>query len=155
MKDSSLVCRLKKSLYGLKYALRAWYAKMESYLLSQNFVCYKSDPNVYMLRMVDSLLLLVLYFDDLLITGCSTSMIVAVKGILHDNFLMMDMGPLHFFLGLEISQDASGIKLSQAKYARDLLERFHMKHCKSDPTPFLSGVKLEDGEETPLVDNTL
>jgi hypothetical protein len=44
-------------------------------------------------------------------------MIVAVKRILHDRFLMMDMGLLHFFLGLEISQDASGIKLSQAKYA--------------------------------------
>jgi hypothetical protein len=120
-----------------------------------NFVHCKSDPNVYMLRMVDSLLLLVMYVDDLLIIGCSTSTIVVVKRILHDRFLMKDMGPLHFFLGLEISQDASGIKLSQAKYARDLLERFHMTDCKSAPTPFLSGVKLEDGGETPLVDNTL
>jgi hypothetical protein len=128
---------------------------MDSYLLSQNFVCCKSDLNVYMLRMTDSLLLLVLYVDDLLITGCSTSTIVAVKRILHDRFLMTDMGPLHFFLGLEISQDASGIKLSQAKYARDLLEIFHMTDCKSAPTPFLSRVKLEDGGETPLVDNTL
>jgi hypothetical protein len=145
MQDSSLVCRLKKSLYGLKQALRAWYAKMDSYLLSQNFVCCKSYSNVYMLRTTDSLLLLVMYVDDLLITSCSTSAIVAVKRILHDRFLMMDMGPLHFFLGLEISQDASGIKLSQAKYARDLLERFHMTDCKSAPTPFLSGVKLEDG----------
>jgi hypothetical protein len=124
-------------------------------LLSQNFVCFKSDPNVYMLRMTNSLLRLVLYVDDLLITGCSTSMIAAVKRILHDRFLMMNMGPLHFFLGLEISQDASGIKLSQAKYARDLLERFHMTDYKSAPNPFLSGVKLEDGGETPLVDTTL
>jgi hypothetical protein len=108
-----------------------------------------------MLRTTDSLLLLVLYVDDLLITGCSTSAIAAVKRILHDRFLMMDMGPLHFFCGLEISQDASGIKLSQAKYARDLLERFHMTDYKSAPTPFLLGVKLEDGGETPLVDNTL
>jgi hypothetical protein len=91
-----------------------------------------------MLRMTDSLLLLVLYVDDLLITGFSTSMITAIKRILHDRFLMMDMGPLHFFLGLEIIQDASSIKLSQAKYARDLLERFHMTDCKSSPTPFLS-----------------
>jgi hypothetical protein len=128
---------------------------MDSYLLSQNFVRCKSNPNVYMLRMVDSLLLLVMYVDDLLIIGCSTSTIAIVKRILHDRFLMMDMGPLHFFLGLEISQYASGIKLSQAKYARDLLERFHMTDCKSTPTPFLSGIKLEDGRETPLVDSTL
>jgi hypothetical protein len=108
-----------------------------------------------MLKTVDSLLLLVLYVDDLLITRCSTSTIAAVKRILHDRFFMMDMGLLYFFLGLEISQDALGIKLSQAKYARDLLEIFHMTDCKSAPTPFLSGVKLEDGGETPLVDNTL
>jgi hypothetical protein len=138
MQDLSLVYRLKKSLYGLKQALRAWYAKIDSYLLSQNFVCCKSDPNVYILRTVDSILLLVLYVDDFMITNCSTSMIVAVKRILHDRFLMTDMGPLHFFLGLEISQDSSGIKMSQAKYARDLLERFHMTDYKYSPTPFLS-----------------
>jgi hypothetical protein len=155
MQDSSLVCRLKKSLYGLKQAPRAWYAKMDSYLLSHNFVRCKLDLNVYMLRTIDSLLLLVLYVDDLLITGCSTSSIATVKRILHDRFFMKDMGLLHFFLGLEISQDASGIKLSQAKYARDLLEIFQMTDCKSAPTPFLSGVKIEDGRETPLVDITL
>jgi hypothetical protein len=115
---------------------------MDSYLFSQNFVLCKSDPNVYMLRTVDSLLLLVLYVDDLLITGCSTSVIVVVKRILHDMFLMMDMGPLHLFLELDISQDASVIKLYQAKYARDLLERFHMKNCKSALTPLILGVKL-------------
>jgi hypothetical protein len=64
------------------------------------FVRCKSDLNVYMLRTTDSLILIVLYVDDLLITNCSTSTIVAVKRILHDRFLMMDMGPLHFYLGL-------------------------------------------------------
>jgi hypothetical protein len=65
-----------------------------------------------MLRTSDSLLILVLYVDDLLIIGSLASTIVVVKDILHDRFSMMDMGPLHYFLGLEISQDASGIKLS-------------------------------------------
>eukprot|EP00253_Pinus_taeda_P016828 PITA_16828 len=155
IQDSSLVCRLKKSLYGLKQAPRAWYAKMDSFLLSQNFERCKSDPNVYMLRTHDSLLILVLYVDDLLITGSSASAIATVKRALHDRFLMTDMGPLHFFFGLEISQDATGIKLSQAKYARDLLEIFRMADCKPAPTPFLFGVRLEDGGDTPLVDSTL
>ena len=94
MKDSCLVCRLKKSFYGLKKALREWYAKMDSYLLSQNFVHCNLDLNVYMLRMDDSLLLLVIYVDDLFITDFSTSAIVAVKRILHDRLFMKDMGPL-------------------------------------------------------------
>eukprot|EP00253_Pinus_taeda_P022112 PITA_22112 len=113
IQDSSLVCRLKKSLYGLKQASRAWTR--------------------------DSLLILVLYVNDLLITGSSTSAIAIIKKTLHDRFLMTDMGPLHLFLGLEISQDATGIKPSQDKYARDLLERFHMTDCKPALTPFLSG----------------
>jgi hypothetical protein len=108
-----------------------------------------------MLKTIDSLLLLVMYVDDLLITGCSTSVIAAVKRILHDRLLMKDMGLIHFFLGLEISHDALGIKLSQAKYAQDRLERFHMTYCKSSLIPFLSGVKLEDGGETLLVEGTL
>eukprot|EP00253_Pinus_taeda_P009225 PITA_09225 len=146
IQDSSLVCRLKKSLYGLKQAPRAWYAKMDSFLLSQNFERCKFDLNVYMLRTHDSLLILVLYVDDLLITGSSASTIAIVKRALHDRFLMTDMGPLHVFLGLEISEDATGIKLFQTKYAQDLLERFHMTDCKQAPTPFLSGVCLEDGD---------
>jgi hypothetical protein len=60
MQDSSLIYQLKKSLYGLKKAPREWYAKMDSYMLSQNFLRFQSDPNVYMLRMDDSLLLLLL-----------------------------------------------------------------------------------------------
>jgi hypothetical protein len=94
---------MKKSLYGLKHALREWYAKMDSYLLSHKFVHCKSDPNVYMLRTDDSLLLLFLYVDDLSITSCLTLVIDSIKRILHDRFLMMDMSPLLLFLGLEIN----------------------------------------------------
>eukprot|EP00253_Pinus_taeda_P030106 PITA_30106 len=123
--DSSLVCRPKKSLYYLKQAPGAWYAKMDSFLLSQNFERGKYDPNVYMLRTHDSLLILVSYVDDLLITRSSAATIATVKRALHYRFLMKDMGPLHFFLGLEISQDATGIKLSEAKYAQDLTASQH------------------------------
>eukprot|EP00253_Pinus_taeda_P030719 PITA_30719 len=153
IQDSSLVCRLKKSLYGLKQAPRAWYAKMDSFLLSQNFERCKFDPNVYLFMTHDSLLVLVLYVDDLLITSSSASAIATVKRALHDRFLMTDMGPLHFFLGLEISQDATGIKLSQAKYARDLLERFRITDYKAASTHFLSGVRLKDGDSYWAGDN--
>jgi hypothetical protein len=155
IQNSSLVCILKKSLYGLKQAPRAWYDNMDSYLLSHDFVRCKYYCNVYKLRTTNSLMILVLYVDDLLIIGSSTLAIIVFKYILHDNFSMTDMGPLHLFLGLEISQDASFIKLSQAEYVRDFLDIFHMTDGKSAPTPFLSRIGLEDGMDTPLVDSTL
>jgi hypothetical protein len=70
--------------------------------MPHKFVHCKLDPNVYMLRTTDSLLLLVLYVDDSLITSCSTSTIYVVKRIMHDRFLMRDMVSLHLFLGLDI-----------------------------------------------------
>jgi hypothetical protein len=123
-----LVCRLNKSLYGLRQASRAWYDKMDSYPLSENFVHCNLDPNVYMLRMTNSLLILVMYVDDFLITSYLTSMISAIKRILHDKFLMMEMGSLHLLLKIQVNQDASGIKLFQAKYAQHLLNIFHMTY---------------------------
>ena len=67
--NPSLVCRLKKSLYGLKQTPRAWYAKIDGFLLSLSFVQCKYDPNVYLKLIHGYLMIIVLYVDDLLITG--------------------------------------------------------------------------------------
>eukprot|EP00253_Pinus_taeda_P016585 PITA_16585 len=128
--------------------------QLPGFIQDSSLVC-TLKKSLYRLKTHDSLLILVLYVDHLLITSSSALAIAIVKRALHDRFLMMEMGPLHLFLGLEINQDATGIKLSQAKYARDLLKRFCMTDCKLAVTPFLSGVHLEDGGDTPLVDNTL
>jgi hypothetical protein len=146
---------MKKSLYGLKQAPRAWYAKMDSYFLSYDFVICKSNSNVYMLRTINYVMILVFYVDDILIIGSSASTISLVKYIFHDRLSMKNMGLLHFFLGLDISQYASSIKISRAKYVRDLLDIFHMTDYKSAPTPFLSGIILDDGGDTPLLDKPL
>ena len=79
IKDPTLVCHLRKSLYGLKQAPWAWYAKMDSFLLSVGFTWCHSNPYVYILQQGDSLLFLVLYVDDLLITGSSSPTIKVVK----------------------------------------------------------------------------
>jgi hypothetical protein len=77
-----------------------------------------------------------------------------VKTALNDMVFMTDMGLLHYFLGLEISQNDSRIKTSQSKYARDLFDKFKMTDCKLAPTPFHSWVRLEDVGASPLVDCT-
>jgi len=134
--DISLVYMLRRSLYILKQAPQAWYDKMDSYLLSRGFLRCISDHNVYMMSKIDSLLLIFLYVDDLLIIGSSASSIFAMKTALHDRFSMTDMGLLHYSLGLEIIQNDSGTNIYQSKYARDILDSFHMTYSKPTPTPF-------------------
>ena len=75
----SLVCHLKKSLYGLKQAPRAWYAKMDRFLLDTNFSRCHSDPNVYTKKLGNHLIILVLYVDDLILTGSDPKLLTNVK----------------------------------------------------------------------------
>lgn len=100
-------------------------------------------------------MILALYVDDLIITGSTTSIISRVKSALHYRFTMIDLGLLHYFLEIEISQSPSGITLSQPKYGLDLLACFHMVDCKPALTPFLTRVKLEARCSSPQVDVTL
>eukprot|EP00253_Pinus_taeda_P034947 PITA_34947 len=112
--DSSLVCRLKKSLYGLKQAPRAWYAKMDSFLLESGFSRCYSDNTVYTKKVGNSLIILVLYVDDLILTGSDPNLINHVKSSLKKKFEMTDLGHLHYFLGLQVLQSKEGISLSQS-----------------------------------------
>eukprot|EP00253_Pinus_taeda_P012002 PITA_12002 len=112
--DSSLVCRLKKSLYGLKQAPQAWYAKMDSFLLEFGFSSYHSDNIVYTTKVGKSLIILVLYVDDLILTSSDPNLINHVKPSLKKKFEMTDLGQLHYFLGLQVLQSKEGISLSQS-----------------------------------------
>ena len=102
--NSSLVCLLKKSLYSLKQAPRAWYAKMDSFLLDTGFSRCHSDPNVYTKKVANHLIILVFYVDDLILTGSDPKLITHVKSSLKQNFEMSDSGHLHYFLGLQVLQ---------------------------------------------------
>eukprot|EP00253_Pinus_taeda_P008972 PITA_08972 len=154
-KDPSLVCRLKKSLYGLKQAPRAWYAKMDSFLLESGFSRCYYDNTVYTKKVGNSLIILVLYVDDLILTGSDPNLINHVKSSLKKKIEMTDLGHLHYFLGLQVLQSKEGISLSQSKYAFDILRHFHMEDCKPAPSPFQSGVKLSVSSTSPEVDATL
>ena len=122
--DPSLVFRLNNSLYGLKQTPRAWYAKMDNFLLSQGIERWKYDPNVYLQHLYGSIQIIVLYVDDHLITGSCIADIASIKSSLHNAFSMTNLGLLKQFLGLEIEQYDVGTKLSQSKYALELLPKF-------------------------------
>ena len=112
IQDSSLVCKLKKYLYGLKQAPKAWYEKMDSFLLSLGFSHCLFTSKVYIQRKDNELLILVLYVDDLILTGSSTILIDKVKFDLQQQFDMAYLGFLHYFLGLQVTQYTYGIGLS-------------------------------------------
>eukprot|EP00253_Pinus_taeda_P035517 PITA_35517 len=102
--DSSLVCRLKKSLYGLKRAPWAWYAKMDSFLLDIGVFRCHSHNTVYTKKVGKYLIILVLYVHDLILIGSDPNLINHVKSSLKRQFEMTNLGHLHYFLGLQVLQ---------------------------------------------------
>ena len=110
--NSSLVFQLKKSLYGLKKAPRAWYAKMDSFLLDTDFSRCQSDPNVYTKKVGNRLIVLVLYVNDLILASSDPNLSTHVESNLKQNFEMSVFGHLHYFLGLQVLQTKEGIFLS-------------------------------------------
>lgn len=97
----SHICRLKKALYGLKQAPRAWYERIDQYLLSLGFLKNDADPNIYFKVIDDKALILVLYVDDLFLTG-EDDLIARCKKELASEFEMKDLGLMHYFLSLEV-----------------------------------------------------
>ena len=96
------VCRLKKPLYGLKQALRAWHSKIMQYLHRIGFRMSKSNNSLYIRSDSESLIVIILYVDDLVIGGEHLVNINKVKFHLSDKFEMTDMMKLHYFLGIEV-----------------------------------------------------
>jgi len=136
--SESHVCRLKRALYGLKQAPRAWYTWIDNYFIGLGFSKSEVDPNLNQIVLEGKLLIIVLYVDDLILTG-DEQLILSCKKDLATEFEMKDLGLLHYFLRLEIWQHSGGLFVSQGKYAREILEKFNMHGCKPVDTPLPGG----------------
>ena len=95
------VCLLRKALYGLKQAPRAWYSHIDTYFLQMGFEKSDVDPNLYFIIRGEDTLILILYVDDLFITGAE-DLIAECKLGLASEFEMSDIGLMHYFLGMEV-----------------------------------------------------
>jgi hypothetical protein len=95
------VCRLKKALYGLKQAPRTWYGRTDNFLMSLGFIKSKADFNLYYKIENDDQVILLLYVDDLFLTG-NGKLIIDCKKKLASEFEMKDLGQMHYFLGLQV-----------------------------------------------------
>ena len=149
---SGKVCRLRKSLYSLKKSPRAWFNRFSEVILSLGFTKCHSDHTCFSHHRLDGRSVIILvYVDDIIITGDDTPGIIKVKKALSQSFDVKDLGPLRYFLEIEVARSRQGISLSQRKYTLDLLQDTGMMGCRSASTPMDPNHKLtnESGEILP------
>jgi hypothetical protein len=106
-----LVCKLKRSLYGLKQSPRMWYQKFDTYILGLGFVRSKVDRCVYSKQVGNHFIYVVLYVDDMLLVGNNIDVIKEVKSQLSSKFDMEDLSAANFILGMEIKRDHANMKM--------------------------------------------
>ena len=148
-----MVCRLKRSIYGLKQASRQWYMKFDKVIRSFGFEENKFDQCIYMKVSGSKFIFLVLYVDDILLASSDVDLLNHTKSFLSINFDMKDLGEASFVLGIEICRDRSRnvLGLSQKSYIERVLKRFNMETCKGGEVPVVKGDKLSK-EQCPKSD---
>ncbi|CAL8155640.1 unnamed protein product [Prunus armeniaca] len=137
----NLVCRLHKSLYGLKQASRQWFAKFSQTICSTGYIQSKADYSLFTRHKGHSFTSLLIYVDDIVIA------ILALKAFLHRHFRIKDLGDLKYFLGIEVSRSKQGIFLSQCKYALEILKDAKLLGAAPVDFPMEKGLKLSDKGE--------
>ncbi|RVW32004.1 Retrovirus-related Pol polyprotein from transposon TNT 1-94 [Vitis vinifera] len=139
-----LVCKLKKSIYGLKQASRQWYIKFNNTITSFGFKENIVDQCIYLKVSGSKFIFLILYVDDILLASSDLGLLRETKEYLSKNFHMVDMGEANYVIGIEIFRDRSRgvLGLSQKGYIDRVLERFNMQSCSSGIAPILKGDKL-------------
>lgn len=152
-----LVCKLKRSLYGLKQSPRCWNQTLDSELKKMGFVQSTGDPCVYT-TFNDGLLILAVYVDDIILAGESEKAIERVKALLARRFKLKDMGELSFFLGVSVKQTPTNNKIwiGQPSYTQNILQKFEMQNAKPTKTPVDVSLKLiKATEECDTIDSDL
>ncbi|XP_024196430.1 uncharacterized mitochondrial protein AtMg00810-like [Rosa chinensis] len=139
-----------KERASLDRAPRAWNERFTNFLPTIGFTVSYTDPSHFVKHQDASKVFLLLYVDDIIITGTCEHLISAVKLALQEEFDMKDLSHLHYFLGIEITYLQNGLFVSQHKYAQDLLHKSGLADCHTHCTPCKSGLKLLKTAGSPL-----
>ncbi|KAJ9557270.1 LOW QUALITY PROTEIN: hypothetical protein OSB04_011884 [Centaurea solstitialis] len=140
------VCKLRKALYGLHQAPRAWYDTLSSYLLENKFERGVIDKTLFIKRTKTDMLLVQIYVDDIIFGSTKEDMCKEFEELMHKKFKMK----LTFFLGLQVKQKRDGIFINQSKYVATMLQKFGMNDAKPASTPMETHKHLTadvEGEE--------
>ena len=136
------VCKLTKSLYGLKQASRQWYAKLNSAIQQMGYKQSKNDYSLFIKDNANGITVAVIYVDDIIVTGSNEAEISLFKEHLHSVFSIKDLGTLNYFLGMEICHLQNGIVMTQKKFTKELLLDCNMDVSKVAKTPLPANMKL-------------
>lgn len=132
---SKLVCKLLKSIYGLKQAAFNWNRNLSKFLAEQNFKRSEHDNCLYFRQCGESFDYIVIWVDDIIIASTNSESVADIKRAFNGVFKMEDKGALQWFLGMEVRRESGITKVNQSQYIKTLLEKFGMSDCKSAPTP--------------------
>ncbi|XP_020549893.1 uncharacterized protein LOC110012101 [Sesamum indicum] len=150
-----LVCKLARSLYGLKQAFRQWNIELTAKLEDFGYVQCPHDDCLFLKITSTCFVALLIYVDDILLTGDSTAEIAALKDYLHSLFTIKNLGYAKYFLGLEFARSSHGLLVTQHKYLTDIIADAHLQDAKIASTPLPSDFNLTDDAGSLLSDPSL
>ncbi|KAL0434205.1 UNVERIFIED_CONTAM: Retrovirus-related Pol polyprotein from transposon TNT 1-94 [Sesamum latifolium] len=153
--EEQKVCRLQRSIYGLKQASRSWNTRFDEVIRGYDFIKNDCDPCIYKKISGSPIAYLVLYVDDILLIGNDVKMLRDIKAWLSTQFSMKDMGEASYILGIKIYRDRSRrmLGLIQSSYI-EVLKRFRMEHSKRGLLSMRHGIKLSK-KQSPKIDEEL
>nr|GEY18600.1 ribonuclease H-like domain, reverse transcriptase, RNA-dependent DNA polymerase [Tanacetum cinerariifolium] len=152
--DNGKDYRLIKALYGLRQAPRAWNIKLDNSLKSLDFKKCALEQAIYTKKTKDSILLIGVYVDDLIITGTPKREIDKFKAQMEEKFEMSDLGLLAYYLGIEVTQTNGDISIKQSAYASKILKEAGMIDCNETLIPMDPGIRLTKITEGTMVNPT-
>ncbi|GMJ02292.1 cysteine-rich RLK (RECEPTOR-like protein kinase) 8 [Hibiscus trionum] len=152
IQGQNLVCKLNKSIYGLKQASRQWFAAFSSVVLQFGFTQSPFDHSLFVKGCGDNMVVLLVYVDDIILAGKCLVNLADVKTFLQQHFKLKDLGTLRYFLGFEFARHSSGISVSQRRYALQLLEDTGSLAKKPADLPMVPSHKLNATEGDLLPD---
>ncbi|KAL2225518.1 UNVERIFIED_CONTAM: Retrovirus-related Pol polyprotein from transposon RE1 [Sesamum indicum] len=150
--EKGMVCKLKKSLYGLKQASRQWNSEFTERIKGLGFTQSKYDYYLFTKGNNNNFIALLIYVDDVLIAAATKSLIEEVKRYLDNLFTIKDHGEAQYFLGLELFRSQRGLVVSQNKYTQDIVRDVGLSGGRPALTPLPPGLKFSSQPTKPLKD---
>ena len=152
-KDAGRICKLEKSLYGLKQSPRTWNKKMTTTLQEENFIQSSADPCLFIKKIDDRLAFISCYVDDCLLIGKDQD-VRNLKATLTSKFKMKDLGEVKSIIGLQVERKKDQTQIFQTHKILELLKKFDMQDCHGVDAPLPMKIEFNDVEKQPLNDAT-